>query len=96
MRLTNEELAQTSSEDKERPGIIEGQTADVAGRLGKLYDALETGEFKSSDLAHRIRALTQWEEELKRAKANIEARLRNEVLDHSDLHAVLHYISDLT
>ena len=29
VRLTNEELAQTSSEDRERLGIVEGQIADV-------------------------------------------------------------------
>ena len=32
MQLTNEELAQTSSEDRERLGILEGQIADVSDR----------------------------------------------------------------
>ena len=59
VRLTNEELAQTSSADRERLRIVEGQIADVESRLGKLYDALETGKFKSGELAPRIRALTQ-------------------------------------
>jgi len=35
VQLTNEELAQTSSEDRERLGILEGQIADVESRLGK-------------------------------------------------------------
>jgi len=96
VRLTNEELAQTSSEDRERLGILEGQIADVESRLGKLYDALETGEFKTSDLAPRIRALTQKKEELQLAKADIEERLRCEVLDTVDLHVIQHYTSDLS
>ncbi len=95
MRLTNEELAQTSSEDRERLGILEGQIADVESRLGKLYDALETGEFKTSDLAPKIRALMQKKEEMQHAKADIEERLRHEILDTIDLNVVQHYTSDL-
>jgi predicted RNase H-like nuclease (RuvC/YqgF family) len=95
VRLTNEELAQTSSEDRERLGIVEGQIAHLESRLDKLYDALETGKFKSGELAPRIRTLTQQKEELQRAKANIEERLRHEVLDTVDLHVVQHYTSDL-
>ncbi len=38
-------------------------------RLGKLYDALETGEFKGGELAPRIKALFQKKEELQQAKA---------------------------
>jgi len=95
VRLTNEELAQTSSEDRERLGILEGQIADVESRLGKLYDALETGKFKSGELAPRIRALMQKKEELQQAKADIEERLRHEILDTVDLNVVQHYTSDL-
>lgn len=95
VRLTNEELAQTSSEDREKLGILEGQIADVESRLGKLYNALETGEFKTSDLAPRIRALMQKKEELQQAKADIEERLRHEILDTVDLNVVQHYTSDL-
>ncbi|MFC1593198.1 recombinase family protein, partial [Candidatus Omnitrophota bacterium] len=95
VRLTNEELTQTNSEDRESLGIIEGQIADVESRLGKLYDASETGKFKSGELAPRIRTLTQQKEELQRVKANIEERLRHEVLDTVDLHVVQPYTSDL-
>ena len=95
VRLTNEELVQTSSEDRERLGILEGQITDVESRLGKLYDALETGKFKSGELAPRIRTLTQKKEELQLAKADIEERLRREVLDTVDLNVIQHYTSDL-
>jgi len=95
VRLTNEELAQTSREDRERLGILEGQIADVESRLGKLYNALETAEFKTSDLAPRIRALMQKKEELQQAKADIEERLRHEILDTVDLNVVQHYTGDL-
>jgi len=67
----------------------------VESRLGKLYDALETGEFETSDLTPRIRALMQKKEELQYAKADIEERLRHEILDTVDLNVVQHYTSDL-
>ena len=46
----------------------------MESRLGKLYDALETGEFKTSDLAPRIRALMQKKEELQHAKRLISKK----------------------
>ncbi len=95
VRLTNEELTQTSSEDRENLGILVGQIVDVESRLGKLYDALETGKFKSGELAPRIRTLTQKKEELQHAKADIEERLRHEILDTVDLHVVQQYTNDL-
>jgi len=95
VQLTNEELTQTSSEDRERLGILEGQIADVESRLGKLYDALETREFKTSDLAPRIRALVQKKEELQQAKADTKERLRHEILDTIDLNVVQRYTNDL-
>jgi len=67
----------------------------LTSRIGKLYDALEAGKFKSGELAPRIRTLMQKKEELQRVKANIEERLRHEVLDTVDLHMVQPYTSDL-
>ena len=67
----------------------------MESRLGKLYDALETGEFKTSDLAPRISALMQKKEELQYAKADIEERLRHEILDTVDLNVVQRYTNDL-
>lgn len=76
VRLTNEELAQTCDEERERLELIQAQIADVDSRLGKLYDALETGEFKSGELAPRIKALFAKKEELQQVKAEAEEALR--------------------
>ena len=51
VRLTNEELAQNSSAENERLELLQVQITEVASRLGKLYEAPETGEFKSVELA---------------------------------------------
>ncbi len=76
VRLTNEELAQTCAEKKEKLELLRAQIAEVDSRLGKLYDALETGEFKGGELAPRIQALFQKKEELQQAKADAEEALR--------------------
>lgn len=95
VQLTNEELAQTSREEKEKQEILEGQITDLESRLGKLYDALETREFQSGDLAPRIRALMQKREELHRTKSDIEERMRYKTVESIDPHTVRHYVSDL-
>lgn len=82
VKLTNEELAQTCDEERERLELIQAQIADVDSRLGKLYDALETGEFKSGELAPRIKALFAKKEELQQVKAEAEEALRYLSLIH--------------
>jgi hypothetical protein len=76
VRLTNEEPAQTCDEEKERLKLIEAQIAEADSRLSKLYDALETGEFKGRVLAPRIQALFYQKDELQRAKSEAEEGLR--------------------
>lgn len=95
MRLTNEELAQTAAEENEMLHMLMAQIDDVDTRLGKLYDALETGEFRSGELAPRIRTLLAKREELTRAKADAEEALQRRALDMADPSVVCAYVDDL-
>jgi hypothetical protein len=95
VRLTNEELAQTCEEERERLQFLEAQIADVDSRLGKLYDALETGEFKGGELAPRIKALFQKKEELQQAKAEAEEALQYRTIQLADPQVVRAYVQDL-
>ncbi len=95
VRLTNEELAQTCEEERERLQLLEAQIADVDSRLGKLYDALETGEFKGGELAPRITALFRKKEELQQAKAEAEAALQERAIQLADPNVVKAYVQDL-
>jgi len=74
VKLTNEELCQSYSENRERLELIQAQIEELHSRLGKLYNAIETGEFKGGELAPRIKALSQKKEELLQAKADAEER----------------------
>jgi len=95
VRLTNEELAQTCAEEREKLELLQPQIAEADSRLGKLYDALETGEFKGGELASRIQALFQKKEELKQAKADAEETLRYQAVDMADPLVVRDYVDDL-
>ena len=94
-RLTNEELTQTCGEERERLELLQDQIAEVDSRLGKLYDALETGEFKGGELAPRIKVLFQKREELQQAKADAEEALRCRAVGIADPRIVQHYVDDL-
>jgi hypothetical protein len=93
--LTNEEFAQTCAEEKERLKLLEAQIAEVDSRLGKLYDALETGEFKGGVLAPRMQALSQKKEELQRAKSEAEEAMRYEAVDMTNPKVVGDYVGDM-
>ena len=95
VRLTNEELCQSCSENRERLELIQAQIEEMDGRLGKLYDALEIGDFKIMELSPRIKALSQRKEELLRAKADAEEILRYNNVDMADPQVVQEYADDL-
>ncbi len=95
VRLTNEELCQSCSENRKRLELIQAQIEEMDGRLGKLYDAIETGEFKGGELAPRIKALSQKKEELLQAKADAEENLHYKSVDMADPQVVQEYADDL-
>ena len=95
LRLTNEELAQTCDEERGRLELLKTQIADVDNRLGKLYDALETGEFKGGELAPRIKALFAKKEELRQATAEAEEALRYRNIELADADVIRAYVKDL-
>jgi site-specific DNA recombinase len=95
VKLTNEELAQDCDREKERLELLDAQIAEVDGRLGKLYDALETGEFKGGELAPRINVLFQKKEELLEARGEAEEALRCQATELADPEIVRGYVKDL-
>ena len=95
VRITNEELAQQCHDEQDRIDIINAEMADVDSRLGKLYDALETGEFKGGELAPRIKALFEKKEQLQQAKAEAEEALKCQKIELADPAVVKEYVQDL-
>ena len=95
VRLTNEDLAQKCEGDNDRLELIKAQIHEVESRLSKLYDALETGEFKGGELAPRIKALFEKKEELQRAKIEAEETLKYHSIELASLAIVNEYVKSL-
>jgi len=83
------------SAENERLEFLRSQITEVDSRLGKLYDALETGEFKGGELAPRIQTLFEKKEQLQRAKADVEEVLSFNKADVTDPQVVRFYADDL-
>ena len=62
---------------------------------GKLYYALETGEFRNEELAPMIHALCHKKEELQQAKAEADEMLRCQAINIAAHKIVQDYASDL-
>ena len=90
-----EELVETCQEEREKLELLEVQMAEVDKRLGKLYDALETGEFKGGELAPRIKALFEKKEELQQSKVEAEEALCHHIIELADPLVVRAYVQDL-
>jgi site-specific DNA recombinase len=95
VRMTNEDLARKCEHENDSLELIKTQLEEVDSRLAKLYDALETGEFKGGELAPRIKALFDKKEDLNRAKAEAEEALKNHTLELASPEAVQEYVRDL-
>jgi site-specific DNA recombinase len=95
VKLTNEELDRASDDNRKRLGILDEQITEVDSRLGRLYDALETGEFKGGELAPRIKSLLQKKEELHQVKAEVEETSHHETIITVDDRVVREYADEL-
>jgi site-specific DNA recombinase len=95
VKLVNEEVDSDHSLLRERLDTIDAELADVRVRLSRLYDALETGRVSLDDLAPRIRELRAKQDELGKAKVEMQAELVLKQAGHVDLIKVKSYVGDL-
>ncbi|MFC1994721.1 recombinase family protein [Chloroflexota bacterium] len=95
VRLVNEEIDTAASETRQRLETVMAEIADVHRRLGRLYDALETGKLTLNDLAPRIQALRQQEDQLQAARLNLEYLLADRGIQLADEEVVRSYVDDL-
>ena len=95
VKLVNEELQATCCGLKDRLDAIDTELQDVRVRLGKLYEALETGKLDLNDLAPRIKELKIRQDELVRARVQTEAEMAAEGTHEVDMAVVKTYAQDL-
>ena len=95
VRLVNEEMDAQASEHKERLDTIRREMDDTNRRLGRLYDALETGTLKLGDLSPRIQELRQRQKQLETSRFELETALSERRVELADIRLVTEYVDDL-
>ena len=95
VELVNEELDATSCENRERLDAVVAEITDVQRRLGRLYDAIETGKVEINDLAPRIQALRHQEDQLEAARLDMEESLAQRRIKLADAEVVRSYADNL-
>ena len=93
--LVNMELDPSHDVLKERLDTIDAELNDVEVRLSKLYDAFETNKLSLDGLAPRIKELRSRQDELKKAKLQLEAERDTRGIKHVDAEVVKFYATDL-
>ena len=75
--------------------ICDTELRDVNTRLSRLYDVLETGKLSLDELAPRIRELKKRQDELGKARIQIEADMVAQGVEEVDIDMVKSYTRDL-
>jgi site-specific DNA recombinase len=94
-KLVNEELESTHSMTDEKLHTIDFELTDVKQRLCNLYDALETKKVNLDDLAPRIKELRARQDELRKARIQLEAEQVLKASEQLDITKVKSYVQDL-
>ena len=95
VRLVNEKMDTGASETRQRLEAVTAEIADVHRRLGRLYDALETGKLTLNDLATRIQSLRHQEDQLQAVRLELEELLTERRIQLADEKVVRSYVEDL-
>jgi DNA invertase Pin-like site-specific DNA recombinase len=93
--MVNEELQSASYGLKDRLDVIDTELKDVKERLSRLYDALETGKLGLNEIAPRIIELRSHQDELRKARVQVEADMIANGVDDVDISVVKSYARDL-
>ena len=93
--MVNEEIGNASSELTCRIASIDNKIRDTESRLGKLFDALETGKYDNDDFAPRLKELRTRQTELGKARILAEAEIA--LQGETDLHRakIKSYVLDM-
>jgi len=95
VKLVNEDLHSTSAGLGDRMRSIDADLTDTHARLSRLYDALETGKLGLEELAPRIKELKTREDDLSKARLQIEAEMIACGVQDVKLATVQAYAADL-
>ena len=94
VRLVNREADKASVDYSDELKLISREEDDIANRLGKLYDAVETGDFSLDDLSPRIKELRRRQVRLETRRVELENILSDRRVELADLETVRARVAD--
>jgi site-specific DNA recombinase len=95
VKIVNEDLLSAADVLKDQLDVIDAEMKDVRARLSRLYDALETGKLGLDELSPRIRELKARQDELGRARVQVEADIVAEGVEQIEVSEVKAYARDI-
>jgi site-specific DNA recombinase len=95
MDLANQELESLENSRINELKIITDTINDISERLGRLYDAVETGKLDLGDIALRIKELRLRQEQLHFQKNEIENELSDKRIKPIDMETMTHYVAEM-
>jgi len=87
--------AAAAGEYRERLNALRAELDNVSRRLERLYDALETEILTLEDLAPRIQALRQRQEQLQTAIWELDTLLSDRRVELADVSTITSYVEGL-
>jgi site-specific DNA recombinase len=95
VEIVNQELDSNMRSYEAELDSISQATFDTNQRLGRLYDAIETGKRGLEDLVGRIRELRQQLEHLQARKMEVEINMSDKRVELVDLDTITAYVSEM-
>ena len=95
VRLVNEEMDAFAGKCQGRLDTVIEELTETKHRLDRLYDALEAGKLSLDDLAPRIQALRERQNQLQATKHEVEELLTERRIQLADVEIVTRYVDDL-
>ena len=93
--ITNRELDSNMQSYQAELDSISQAVSNTNQRLGRLYDAIETGKIGLDDLVDRIRELRQQQERLQVRRIEVETQMSDRQVELVDLNTMTGYITEM-
>lgn len=95
VRLINEDIESNCVEARGQLETIASELGDTQSRLGRLYEAVETGKVSLDDLSPRIKELRLRQDKLLQSKAELENQIAEERIEPIDSETSAWYVQEL-
>ena len=95
VNIANQELDSSMQSNQAELDSLSRAANDTNQRLGRLYDAIETGKIGLEDLSDRIRELRGQQDQLQARRMEIEALMSDRQVESIDLATMTGYITEL-